>query len=272
LVDDPNSEVPIFTPRDRDTTLDNVIELGEADRRLEAAVLTGSLGAGRTDRWSDIDVAFVVVDAESCALVAADWVDRCYRKLPIAHHYETAFGTTLVRGSLQRNSLEVDLAFTPSADFAVWGPVRVMFDRRGSVTSKAASPKPWSPTPNWSGEAGFAWHDVLHACVAVTRNRPWQALYYLQRVRNRTLALASERHGLDDDEFKHVDDVPPVETDPLVASLVRDLDRSSLIAAIEVATRTFLDELGRGDPTLAARLRSPLSAFVRASLEEITPD
>lgn len=45
-----------------------------------------------------------------------------------------------------------------------------------SLDASSTSPEPWSPTPNWAGEAGFAWHDVLHACLAVIRYKPWQAL------------------------------------------------------------------------------------------------
>lgn len=258
----------VFSVSDRDETLARVLDLLEADPRIEAAVITGSLGAGQADRWSDFDLAAVVADGAACERVAAEWVDLLYRELPVAHHYETAFETTLVRGFLLSNGLLADLAFTPRADFSVWAAVRVAFDRTGTATAAAAAPESWSPTPDWRGEAGFAFHDVLHACAAANRDRPWQALYFLQRVRNRTLALASERHGADADEFRHVDDLPPNERDPLLATLVTDLDRASLLGAIDVATRAFLDELQRGDASLADRLSGPLSTFVRASLDE----
>jgi len=264
--------VTIFSVSDRDATLARVLDLLEADPRIEAAVITGSLGADRADRWSDFDLDAIVAEGAACEEVAAEWVERLYRELPVAHHYETAFGTTLVRGFLLSDGLLVDLAFTPRSDFSVWAPVRVAFDRTGVATAAAAAMEPWSPTPDWRGEAGFAFHDVLHACTAANRGRPWQALYYLQRVRNRTLALASERHGFDSDEFTHVDELPPDERDPLLATLVTDLDRASLLGAIEVATRAFLDELQRGDPTLAHRLSEPLSTFVRASIDEPISD
>jgi predicted nucleotidyltransferase len=255
----------LFAPSDRDATLVRVLELLEADPRIEAAMVTGSLGSGREDRWSDIDVATIVADAEDCEAVAGEWIERLYQELPVAHHYRTAFGTTVVPGFLLDNGLEVDLAFTPSAEFSVWAPVRVAFDRTGVATRAAETPQAWSPTPDWSGEAGFAWHDVLHACVGANRGKPWQSLYYLQRVRNRTLALASERQGFDADEFAHVDDLPATDRDPLLGSLVSDLERTTLLPAISVATRAFLDELRRGDPGLADRLAPPLLAFLQAS-------
>ena len=174
-------------------------------------------------------MATVVGEGEDCEAVAGDWIERMYRELPVAHHYRTAFGTTVVPGFLLENGLEVDLAFTPSAEFSVWAPVRVAFDRTGVATRAAETPESWSPTPDWSGEAGFAWHDVLHACVAANRGKPWRSLYYLQRVRNRTLVLASERHGFDSDEFTHVDELPATDRDPLLGSLVSDLERTSLL-------------------------------------------
>jgi hypothetical protein len=255
----------IFAPSDRDATLARVLELLEADPRIEAAVINGSLGAGTADRWSDIDVATLVADAQDCERVADEWIARVYRELPVAHHYRTSFGPTIVPGFLLDNGLEVDLAFTPAREFTVWAPVRVAFDRTGTATRVAASPVSWSPTADWRGEAGFAWHDVLHACVAADRGRPWRALFYLQRVRTRTLALASERHGWEADEFARVDDLPAAERDPLLASLVSALEPAPLLQAIEVATHAFLDELRRGDPELADRLEGPLLTVVEAS-------
>lgn len=259
--------MPIYAVSDRDAALARVLELLEADLRVEAAIITGSLGAGRGDRWSDFDVAAVVADDESCEGVASDWVALVYREWPVAHHYETSFGTSLVRGFLLDSGLVVDLGFTPRADFEVWAPVRVAFDRTGAATRAAAAWQPWSPEPDWRGEAGFAWHDVVHACAAANRARYWQSLFYLQRVRNRTLSLASERHGHEADEFARVDDLPGDERDPLLASLVDALERNVLLAAIEVATEAFLEELGRGDRELADRLAPPLRAFLQASKE-----
>lgn len=86
-------------------------------------------------------------------------------------------------------------------------------------------------------------------------------------MRNRTLILGSERHGFEADEFKHVDELPSSELAPFTGTLVKDLDQSSLITAIDEATRAFFDELGRGDSALAARLTPPLTAFVDASRE-----
>jgi hypothetical protein len=141
----------------------------------------------------------------------------------------------------------------------------VLFDRTGRVTEVAAAWSAWSPTPDATGEAGFAAHDVLHACVAANRGRRWQSLYYLQRIRTRTLALASERQGFESDELPRVDDVPEEELADLAGSLVADLEPATMLGAIDVATRAFLAELRRHDDALATRLAEPLLALIGAS-------
>jgi predicted nucleotidyltransferase len=255
----------MFTTADRDAVLDRAVQLLAEDHRIEAAVLTGSLGRGTGDRWSDIDLDAVITAGAERATVAAEWEELAYREWPVANHYATEFGATLVRGFLLRDALLLDMAFTPIEEFAAWAPVRVLFDRTGRTTATASSWKEWSPTPDARVEAGFAAHDVLHATVAANRRRRWQSLYYLQRIRNRTLSLASERHGWDSDDFTRVDDLPADEIGTLEDTLVATLDRDALLGAVDIAARAFLTELGRHDRALADRLSEPLLEIVTAS-------
>jgi hypothetical protein len=89
-------------------------------------------------------------------------------------------------------------------------------------------------------------------------------VFYLQRVRNRALSLASQRYGNYADFFDYVDDLPAEERAPLEGSLVGSLAEGDLVAAIESATGGYLAELRRGDPALAARLGPPLLEMVAA--------
>lgn len=261
----PSGRRPMFTPAERQAVLERAIELLETDDRVEAVVLTGSLGRDEADRWSDIDLDAVIAEGVDVGAVAADWDGRVYREWPVAHHYATSFDETLVRGYLLDTALLLDLAFTPIGAFEVWAPVRVLRDRTGRTTSLAAAWSPWSPTPDPGGEAGFAAHDILHACVAVNRGRRWQSLYFLQRIRSRILALASERHGWDAQDLTRADDLPVDEVAGLERSLVSSLDRGELLDAVEQAAHAFLAELRRHDSALADRLARPLLDLVATS-------
>lgn len=253
----------LFTPEEREEITGQVTRLLGNDGRIDGVVIVGSL-AGQGDRWSDIDIEVIVADDEELPAVTEDWVEKLYELLPVVHHFETAFGDTLVRGFLLENLLELDVAFDRAERFSIWEPARVMFDRSGRVADAAnASAQGDLHASDPAGEAGFAWHDVLHACTAVRRGRPWQGLWYMERVRNRTLKLAQERRGFFADFFDYVDDLPVEELTPLEDALVVSLAPESLIGAIEVAARAFLAELRHGEPALAGRLEGPLLEFVR---------
>ncbi len=169
----------LFTPEEREKTAERVSRLLGGDSRVEGVVIVGSL-AHQANRWSDIDLEVVVGDDEELPAVTADWVEHLYELLPVVHHFETAFGETLVRGFLLENLLELDLAFERAERFSLWGPARVVFDRSGRVANAANAPAQGNPHPvDQASEAGFVWHDVLHACTAVRRGRPWQGLWYL---------------------------------------------------------------------------------------------
>ena len=103
----------LFTVADREAVLARVVELLAADRRVEAAVITGSIGGGRADRWSDFDLSAVLADGVEAAGFAAEWDALAYREWPVAHHYATAFGATLVRGYLLRNGLLARISRSP---------------------------------------------------------------------------------------------------------------------------------------------------------------
>ena len=100
----------LFTSEEREETAKRVSYLLGDDDRIEGLAIVGSL-AGQSDRWSDIDIEVIVADDEELAAVAGDWVENLYELLPVVHHFEAAFGDTLLRGYLLENLLEIDLAF-----------------------------------------------------------------------------------------------------------------------------------------------------------------
>jgi hypothetical protein len=100
--------------------MERICALLEGDHRIDGILLVGSM-ARSPDRWSDVDLEIVVGEQYHAGAVVDDWVSRMYGELPTLHHYEVAFGDTLVRGFLLEDLLEVDLSFTPAGAFAVWG-------------------------------------------------------------------------------------------------------------------------------------------------------
>lgn len=54
---------------------DELVLAAQADARISAAALVGSLALGREDRWSDIDLALCVDDNAERPAVIAEWTD-----------------------------------------------------------------------------------------------------------------------------------------------------------------------------------------------------
>lgn len=229
----------LYTPEERDDVARQLTELLATDERIARAALSGSGVDGYTDRWSDVDLVVVVGEGVDQQEVADAWIARVYDALPVVHHFAVSFGEEHVRGFLLENLLEVDIGFRPAT----------------------AADGEW-PGPDPASEAGFAWHDVIHAAVAVARGRPWQAQYYVGVVRWRTLALATDRLGLMFSEFKGVDDLPAELRAALANTLPRSLEPDELLRALGAAMEAFLDELRQTQPQLADRLAAPLAEFV----------
>jgi predicted nucleotidyltransferase len=232
----------LYTPEERDEVAERLLDLLSADERVARAELSGSGAHGYDDRWSDVDLVVTVREGVDQLGVADDWIPRVYEALPVVHHFAVSFGEEHVRGFLLENLLEVDVGFRPAQ----------------------VSEGDW-PGPDADSEAGFAWHDVLHAAVALARGRRWRAQYYVGVLRWRTLALATARLGVQLDEYKDVDELPTELLRALEETLPRSLDPEELRRAVWAATSAFLDELRIARPELADRLTRPLEEFLTAA-------
>jgi predicted nucleotidyltransferase len=238
--------VALYTPEERDEVASRLLGHLREDERIASAELSGSGTAGYADRWSDVDVVVRSADGVDHSKLADDWSPRIYELLPVVHDFRVSFGEEHVRGFLLESFLEVDIGFQPRAGRE---------DADGWVE--------WGPSP--PAEAGFAWHDVLHASVAIRRGRPWRASYYIGLLRWRTIQLAAMHDGVDTGEFKGVDDLPSELLSALERALPESLAAGELERVLRVVTPLFFGQLrafGDEDAELADRLEPRLLAFL----------
>src|SRR5215211_1769706 len=107
----------MFTVNDRQALRLALIEAARVDPRISGAAITGSASVGKEDRWSDVDLAFGVHEGSEVATTLADYSERMYRDYHALHHVDVSRGTWIYRVFLLANTLQVDLAFAPAADF-----------------------------------------------------------------------------------------------------------------------------------------------------------
>jgi hypothetical protein len=235
----------MFTPAERERVRSRLLALAETDPEITGAAITGSHAQGGGDEWSDIDLAFGVRGDLAPALER--WTGVLYRDCGALHHWDLPFASTTYRVFLLPGGLEVDIAFTPQADFGPRGP------NWRTVFGETATPPPGGAQTR-DDLVGLAWHHLLHARACIARGKPWQAEYLLAAARHHVLALGCLRLGLPS-MFAKGDDLLPHElTAALEASLARSLEEPELRRALAVVAAALTAELERTDPTLAARL------------------
>lgn len=237
---------------------DDLIAYAQADERITAAALVGSAVRGAEDAWSDIDLMLRLADGQPPEDMADDWTAR----MRVAHgavaHTDVRAGPALYRVFLLGNSLQVDVSFWPSADFASTGPpIQLAF-------GEANEPRP-AASRDLDALVGTAWLYALHVRSSIARGRSLQALYMINTVRDQVITLACVRHGLPAAHARGADELPEDVERTIASTLVRELSEDELRRAFAVLVDALLLEATHVDPTQAGLLAEPLREMVRTA-------
>ena len=247
----------MFTVEARTRLQEGLLATARADDRITGAAITGSGAVGRSDEWSDIDLAFGVRDAAELSDVLSDFTARMYDAHLALHHLDVAAGTWPYRVFFLPDTLQVDLGFAPAAEFCALAPSFKL------VFGEAREPRHVAPRPA-QDLIGWGWLYALHARSCLARRRHWQAEYMISGVRDTALALACMRHDLPTAHARGVDALPITVTAEFERALVGHLGRDELYRAFRVAVQGLLSEIGSADAELARRLHDPLTSLAQA--------
>lgn len=228
----------MFTPQERDALQVRLIAFATRNPRIAAAAAVGSTAAG-SDRWSDLDLTFAVAEGATVAEALAEWTEHLRTEHGAALLFDLSVAPTIYRVFLLPGALQVDLSFTPAADFAPRGPrFRLLFGEAGPDASTPATP----PSPAF--ELGLAVHHLVRTRICIERGRLWQADYWLREARNHALTLACLRHDLDPTHGRGFDRLPAAPLEALAASFPRELQAAELLRALAIVTSAVLAEAG----------------------------
>jgi hypothetical protein len=244
----------MFNIEDREQIRELLIEKAWLDSRLVAAAAVGG-SAGQGDRWSDLDLTFGVADGTPVEAVLLDWTQALLTDFGAAVLFDLPFLSTIYRVFLLPGTLQVDLSFTPAAEFGPLGP-------RFQLLFGKAVERPF-PSPS-SAEYifGFGVHHAVRGHICIERGRLWQAEYWIRGVRDQALALACTRFGLETSHGRGFDSLPREVLDHFTGALVGSLAVPDLRRALAVATAGLLREAG-DIPAVANRVRTELEELCR---------
>ena len=240
----------MFTPEQRDRVHERLVAMAREDPRVVAAAVVGSRAGGGGDRWSDLDLTFGLAAGASVADVLSDWTRSIEREFGAVRLFDLPFLSSIYRVFLLPGSLQVNLSFTPGAEFGALGPKFALLF--GETVERAHT-----MAPSGDDLLGLGVHHAVRARFCIERERPWQAEYWISGVRDQALALACLRRGLEPRHARGYDDLPGEITAPFHDTLVRSIDRAELVRALGSAIEALLREsAGLGDRR--ARVEGPL--------------
>lgn len=230
-----------------------MLEHAREDSRLVAAAAIGA-SAGGGDRWSDLDLTFGVADGVPVDEVLRDWTETVVSEFDADVLFDLPAHSTIYRVFLLPGTLQVDLSFTPAAEFGALGPkFHLLF---GEAVQRSPIPPP-APDHLF----GLAVHHIVRARICIERGRLWQAEYWIHGARDMVLSLACCHRGLESSHGRGFDRLPPGVLTPLENTFVRVLNPGELRRALSAATAGLLREAGT--------VPDSRSSWLRAELEEL---
>ena len=239
----------MFTVEERDNVRDRILEMARADGRLVAGALVGSTAAG-SDRWSDLDLTFGLADHVDVNDVLADWTSRLQQEFQAVHLFDVTSKSTVYRVFLLPGNLQVDLSFTPNAEFGARGPNFTLLFGNSVERDKTSQLSP-------DHLFGLAVHHLVRARICIERNRLWQAEYWISAARDYALSLACHRRGLNTSYGRGFDDLPREVLESFTETLVCSLDRERLLQALGRTIHGLLRN-SQDVHDLASKLEGPL--------------
>ncbi len=246
----------MFSLKDRERVRDRVLQLAASDARIVAGAVVGSLALDEGDRWSDLDLAFGVVDGLPMLDVLEDWTRSLAAEFDAVSLFDLPHGASIYRVFLLPGCLQCDLSFTPASQFGAISPkFKLLFGH--------AVEKPHVQPPPIQELFGYAVHHALRARFCIERGRYWQAEYWISGARDYALALACRHRGLPASHGRGFDDLPVDVRDLFVGALVTSLERGELLHALGCVIEGLLreaEEVGE----LAAKVEPQLRKLIVA--------
>ena len=224
----------MFSVEYRTRVRESLVEKAREDPRIESAAAVGGSADGDGDRWSDLDLTFGVAGSARDE-VLADWTTDMRAEFDAVALFDLPLLSSVYRVFLLPGSLQVDLSFTPAADFGALGPrFRLLF---GSAVERKAPAAASSRQ-----EFGLGAHHVVRARYCIDRGGLWQAEHWTSLVRDHALMLACRRLGLEAAWGRGFDALPPELLAKAEGALVRSVNREELLRALRRSTELLLEE------------------------------
>jgi predicted nucleotidyltransferase len=247
-------------PTSHDPLIDRFVEACEADDRIVASFLVGSLARERADEFSDVDLCVIARDVVFDDVVR----DRASLIEPLGVPvFVEDFGHVEVVSFVLADGTEAEIFFgrESALDELRPGRYRPLFDPHGildDVTFDEERTDPADLEAALRQSLSWFWHELSHFVKAIGRNQLWWAAGQLEALRNHCVNIARIEQGVlagDEPYWKLDDEVRTAAIEPLEATFV-PMERDALLAAGRIIVSFFRERA----PRLAAAYGLPYPA------------
>ena len=223
----------MFTIAQRDRVRELLLDMARNDSRLSAGAFVGSTASG-PDRWSDLDLAFGINRNSSIDQILTDWTVRLEGEYDAVKLFDLPVSSSVYRVFLFPSNLQVDVSFTPEADFGPRGPEFKMLFGKAAKEHKVSS---FSPEHTF----GLAVHHLVRARICLERGKAWQAEYWIGAARDYALTLACHNRGLKIAYGGGFDDLPGEVLRKFRSTFPNPLNHEQLLEALRRTIDGLLD-------------------------------
>ena len=244
----------LFTPADRESAKEYLVNLAKENTEIIAGVLLGSASYGYIDELSDIDFC-VVVDHEENIEKTMSYMHKGVRAYRTLFCFEQLTQRRL-QVYLLDNYLEINISFQPANNIYIKkGNWKVVMDNSGVI--EAEINKSWAAYQEAQKEkaisndvhekvksyANEVWHFLFHCAIAIKRKKYWRVIGELDIVRNRLIELKGLRYSVSTGRHREVDNLPEHELNIIRMTMVSDTSRETLIRCLSLLIDAIYDEL-----------------------------
>jgi len=227
---------------EQERLLEKITSLVKEDDRIRGLWAVGSLATGTVDRYSDLDL-YLLVEKENYVQVFGERSSFAEKVGKVLSTFEVEWPNCQLYGVILENCIEVDLCYCKPEQVEVFGPYRIVFDRKGDLKELLSQ-----HTAKFEGDVekrvreqlDFAAYNLLHAINMLGRGEYWSSIRQLEMLRKRIVSLIGLRTRTDvDEEYRRLESLVSEEENYALQKTLCSYDPGSLKEAIQAATTIF---------------------------------
>jgi len=230
----------------QENLLQKIKSLVEQDDRIRGLWAVGSLATGKVDKYSDLDL-YILVDKDNYDQVFSERSAFAERIGRVLSSFEVEWPNCQLFGViLEENCVEVDLCYCKPEQLEIFGPYKVIVDKKGDLQellSKHTVRFETDVKKRLGEHLDFAAYNLLHAVNMLGRGEYWSSIRQIEMLRKRIISLIGLRTHTDvEEEYRRLESLITEEVNTTLQNTLCSYNCESITKAIQAAASLFVQE------------------------------